>query len=522
MKLTRILVTALFAAFALAGAAAAQTVIERLVSPGPLAARHAQVEARCNACHAPFNRGGQDDLCAACHRPVGADIAARSGFHGKDRQASSAPCATCHSDHHGRGAPLVQMDEARFNHELTDYPLRGAHVRVTCRNCHAEGRKFRLASSACVDCHRSDEPHRGRLGVRCASCHSDENWTSIRFDHSDTGFALQGEHLTARCVTCHANERYKGTPKGCFACHADDDSHRGSLGQDCGACHNAVSWRATRFDHDRTRFPLRGGHAALACRTCHVQPAGQVRLPTDCLSCHRDEDQRAHQGGNGPACLECHNERDWRQTSFDHARETQFPLREAHARLACAACHVQPARAVRLETSCISCHRDDDAHAGQQGENCASCHGEKAWLDNVRFDHGLTRFPLIGRHRAAQCQDCHETRRFKDAAEDCASCHAEDDRHEGRLGPNCAQCHTPVDWNRWSFDHDVQTSFKLTGAHQGLQCEACHTRRARERVRQSSACIACHRDDDAHRGEFGPSCERCHSTETFRDARTVF
>lgn len=507
------------ALLAFGGAANAQTVIERLVSPGPLAQAHANLESRCAACHEAFDRGAQTRLCVACHRPVGTDISGDTGFHGRDRAASTQSCSTCHSDHQGRAFALVRLNTRNFDHSVTDYPLRGAHVRVACASCHAPGRKFREAPSACVDCHRSDEPHRGRLGVRCSSCHTDESWRQIRFDHSDTGFPLQGAHQAARCTTCHANERYDGTPTTCVSCHQDDDVHHGSLGSNCGECHSAVGWRVARFDHARTGFPLRGRHSAIECRTCHIQPAGQVELPTVCLSCHRDEDARAHQGRNGAACQDCHNERDWRQTSFDHARETRFPLRGAHAGQTCAACHVAPAREVRLDMACVACHREDDAHAGQEGAQCEQCHGDVAWKEDVRFDHGLTRFPLIGEHAGVACAECHDTPRFEDADEACVSCHLDDDQHEQRLGRECATCHTPVGWGRWTFDHDAQTDFDLTGAHAGLQCEACHTQRVRERIRQSSSCIACHRSDDIHRGEFGPDCSRCHTTETFRGGR---
>lgn len=499
--------------------ASAQTVIERLVSPGPLAQRHANLESRCASCHEAFDRSSQTRLCVACHRAIGADISADTGFHGRSQAASTQACSSCHSDHQGRSFALIRFDQRTFDHNNSDYPLRGAHVRVACASCHVAGRKFREASSACVECHRADEPHRGRLGVRCSSCHTDENWRQIRFDHSDTSFPLQGVHLTTRCVACHAGERYDGTPTGCVNCHREDDTHRGSLGTNCAECHSAVGWRSARFDHARTGFPLRGRHAAVECRTCHVQPAGQVRLATDCLSCHREADARAHQGRNGATCQDCHNERDWRQTSFDHARETRFPLRGAHARQSCDACHVQPAREVRLDMACAACHRDDDAHAGQEGDQCQQCHSDTAWKEDVRFDHGQTRFPLIGAHVQVPCSRCHETPRFEDAGEDCVSCHLDDDRHEQRLGRACASCHTPVGWSRWTFDHDTQTDFALTGAHAGLQCEACHTQRARERVRQSSTCIACHRRDDIHRGEFGPDCSSCHTTETFRGGR---
>jgi hypothetical protein len=517
MSLLRIWAVVICLALLGAGAAHAQGVLERLVSPGPLAARHANLESRCNACHAAFDPNAQTRLCSACHRPVAADIAAHTGFHGHDRRAASSACGACHTEHKGRGADIIGLNPRGFDHSATDYPLHGAHVGVACASCHAAGRKFRDAPDNCVDCHRADEPHHGRLGAQCESCHVDAAWREIHFDHSHTGFPLTGAHARARCVTCHAQERYAGTPTGCVDCHRGDDAHSGSLGENCGGCHSTDGWRVQRFDHDRTQFPLHGRHATIQCAACHVQPAGRVRLPTTCYACHRNDD--AHHGLNGQECQQCHTETDWRRATFDHARQTHFPLRGAHASLACARCHVQPARQVHLDMACISCHRGDDAHQGQEGAQCAQCHSETAWRGSVRFDHGLTSFPLIGEHVRQPCSACHTNSRFKDAPSQCAACHDKDDRHEGRLGPDCGACHNPVSWTSWRFDHDTQTDFALTGAHKDLQCEACHTERARGRVRQSPSCISCHRGDDAHRGEFGPECGRCHTTDSFRGAR---
>jgi hypothetical protein len=508
-----------FAGALAAGVAQAQTVIERLVSPGPLSTPHANLEGRCNACHEAFDRSAQSELCASCHRSVAADRAAHTGFHGRDSRAASQACRSCHTDHEGRGADIVGLERRSFNHTVTDYPLRGAHVRVACASCHVAGRRHRDAPTACVDCHRADEPHRGRLGVRCSSCHNEDAWRSVRFDHSETRFPLSGAHLATRCTACHANERYDGTPTTCVSCHREDDAHRGGLGADCSACHTPAGWRSARFNHARTGFPLRGRHAAIECRTCHARPAGQVRLASDCASCHRDDDARAHQGRNGAACQECHSESEWRTTTFDHARATRFPLRGAHARAACASCHVRPAREVRLDVACASCHRDDDAHAGQEGAQCGDCHGETSWTQSVRFDHGIGAFPLIGAHAQAECSACHATPRFRDAPTACVECHQDDDRHQTRLGRDCATCHVPVAWANWAFDHDTQTEYRLTGAHVGLQCEACHTASSRDGISQSSACIACHRADDVHRGEFGSECGRCHTTESFSEPR---
>ncbi len=564
---------------ALAAPAAAQNVLQRLVSPGPLASVHARAEPQCDSCHASFDKTAQSRLCASCHRPVTNDIAARTGFHGRNQAAATRQCRDCHTDHKGRAARIVRFDQAAFNHAETDFALAGRHAGVACGRCHAQGRKFRDApagcidchaekdphrgqlrncqschnaadwkqvrfdhsttryplrgahervscnachanqrfrgiSTACVDCHRNDDAHRGSLGARCESCHNETAWRTTRFDHDTTRFPLRGEHTRAACAACHRNGVYKGAPTACIDCHRSDDRHNGSLGPDCAACHSPQAWRTVRFDHARTGFPLLGKHGPLACNACHVEPADRVHLSHECVACHARDD--SHHGVNGPRCADCHNAADWKRTSFDHAARTRFPLLGAHAPLACTACHVRPAAEVKLDMRCVACHAAKDVHAGQEGADCAACHGVRAWNQDVRFDHGLTSFPLVGHHQGPACTDCHQSKRFKDADAECVACHRDDDRHEGRLGPNCGACHAPTAWANWTFDHDHATRFPLTGKHAGLVCESCHTERNVRRVRQSGACIECHARDDAHQGEFGVDCGRCHTTETFR------
>ena len=85
--------------------------IESLVMPGPVIEGHAEVESQCNSCHVRFNRGRQRDLCNECHKDVGADIAASTGFHGRFPDAKSHPCAECHAEHEGRDAVIVLANE---------------------------------------------------------------------------------------------------------------------------------------------------------------------------------------------------------------------------------------------------------------------------------------------------------------------------------------------------------------------------------------------------------------------------
>ena len=561
----------------------AQSIMERLITPGPLSAAHAKLEARCDSCHASFRKDAQGGKCTACHRPIGTDIASRSHFHGKFGPARTQECKTCHSEHKGRGLALIRLNRQAFDHGLTDFALTGAHARTACAGCHGTGNNYRGVSSACVSCHGRKDPHRGQLGRACQSCHTTSAWKPVTgFDHGRTGFSLTGAHARASCMTWHAGQRWKGLGTTCVACHAKDDAHRGSRGTncaschrttswkeatfdhsgtgfpllrahaaascagchgpgnvrkqpvracsgchaaddvhkgqngtDCAACHASSSWKQVRFDHDAmTRFPLRGAHRSTTCGACHKQPAKAQKPPSTCIGCHAADD--AHKGGNGDDCARCHKESGWKLTSFNHDQMTRFPLQGAHAAVRCETCHTAPPDKLKLSMECATCHRADDVHAGKLGAACSRCHNSSDWKSNVRFDHSLSRFPLLGKHAQIQCVECHADRTFGSKGTTCADCH-KDDHHAGTLGTpsRCRDCHTPIDWKAWSFDHDRRTSFPLDGRHHGLICAACHSRPG-DPAATGTRCIDCHRRDDRHRGGFGEDCERCHVTSDFR------
>jgi hypothetical protein len=172
-------------------------------------------------------------------------------------------------------------------------------------------------------------------------------------------------------------------------------------------------------------------------------------------------------------------------------------------------------------SSCIGCHRDDDPHKRQLGDGCGQCHGETDWKTNVRFDHDLTDFPLLGKHDGLTCVQCHTSPAFLDADPVCGSCHQKQDIHNGRFGADCSTCHNPVEWMRWTFNHDTQTDYPLTGKHKQADCESCHRTPVTGQIDISTRCITCHVADDKHRGSFGTACERCHTTEDFSRTRGV-
>ena len=276
--------------------------------------------------------------------------------------------------------------------------------------------------------------------------------------------------------------------------------------------------------------PVVKGHAEIEgdCGKCHA-PFRKASQDPLCLDCHtKVNEDLTHAGGfhgRAPglakaACRDCHTEHKGRdadvigldRAAFDH-RFTDYPLHGAHARLACESCHKAAVALRDAPSACIACHRDDDAHHGQLGEDCGRCHEESAWA-KAKFDHDKTDFPLTGEHRDVACALCHPSEHYENTAQDCNGCHRLNDAHLGRFGTRCADCHTAQAWKPARFDHARDAKLALKGGHAGLACGACHTEGLAAKL--STDCASCHRADDVHRGRRGDDCERCHSEKSWK------
>lgn len=488
----------------------AATGLEKLVMPGAVAQAHADIEGECEKCHVSFDKAAQPKVCLGCHDKIARDIQQHVGMHGR---LSEAQCRTCHTEHKGRTANITVFDRKAFDHETTDFPLLGKHLRADCASCHAAGTRFRDAASECSACHGRDDVHSGRLGTNCAQCHGSVDWKVRAFDHSLTKFALGGRHSNVECTSCHTKPfRTQQLAPECASCHRKDDKHRGSLGNDCQQCHLDTGWRDLRFDHQKTGFALVGRHARTECKGCHADTITFKGAPTTCIGCHRNDDKHANTLGN--ACETCHQPGGWKPSiGFDH-RKTGFPLAGKHMETTCKACHADARHFRDTSTECISCHRKDDTHKGSNGTLCADCHGSSNWKES-HFDHDTqTSFLLRGAHRKTTCEACHKSGSPKaDAPDTCDGCHEKDDPHKGSLGKLCTSCHDENAWKPAHFDHD-KIEFVLLGAHRTIACAKCH---ASQRYRDApDACQGCHEKDDAHKGALGTNCVRCHNTRDWR------
>ncbi len=208
--------------------------IELVIMPGDVIKGHADLEVKCEKCHVRFDRDAQPRLCLDCHKDVASDIRDKQGYHGRLKENT---CRKCHTEHKGRDAHIVALDEEAFEHKETDFLLRGSHLKTPCKECHQPDTKHRAAPSDCMSCHRKVDPHRANIGERCGDCHDENNWNNTRFDHSETEYILRDTHEIVFCNQCHIDQRYANTPRDCQGCHREDDKHKGNFVERCESCH---------------------------------------------------------------------------------------------------------------------------------------------------------------------------------------------------------------------------------------------------------------------------------------------
>jgi hypothetical protein len=137
-------------------------------------------------------------------------------------------CYSCHhadDPHEGRfGVDCSQChtadgwSPAKFDHNLSNFPLTGAHMAVACEDCHVNG-QFQGLRTACVACHAEPASHAGQFGTDCAICHSTTAWTPAEFNGKHSFPLDHGDGAT--CATCHPSSF---TAYTCYGCHEHSES----------------------------------------------------------------------------------------------------------------------------------------------------------------------------------------------------------------------------------------------------------------------------------------------------------
>ena len=473
-------------------------------------------------------------------------------------------------------AILVLFNTSNTYAQLSPGDLTKAHANLeglsNCTKCHELGDK--VTNEKCLNCHteiksliQKNIGYHASAEVRskdCSKCHSEHNGRDFqivrfdqkKFDHSMTGFVLNGKHSQIKCAECHKAKFIKdpdlkkrkntflGLSMNCAGCH--EDVHQNTLGNSCGNCHNSNSFKpATKFDHNTAKFKLTGLHQKTDCVKCHKMEIRNgkkfqkfVGLKfSNCTSCHKD----VHRGKFGKNCENCHNTSGFKNikaSSFDHSK-TNFPLWGKHRFVKCADCHGRNLASRPKYKLCIDCHKD--YHKGQFTKNgivtdCKQCHTVDGFSPSTFTiqRHNTTKFKLAGSHLAVSCNSCHKPGKadwnFVFKSQKCIACHKNVHGTEITtkfMGNNdCENCHNVDSWDKINFDHS-KTKFALEGKHKTLECRSCHAYKDSQNkieykfVSLKSNCESCH--NDIHHGQFNVSgktdCSNCHYSDKWTHSK---
>jgi hypothetical protein len=501
----------------------------------PLTGKH--IDTDCSNCHTNGYTGTPTE-CYACHQ--------------QDYESTTDPnhvtsqfptdCNLCHT--------TSSWDGANFDHNLTQFPLTGAHTTTTCQSCHQNG--YTGTSTDCVSCHQTDynntsNPNHTTVSfpTTCVDCHSTSAWAPATFDHDNQYFPIySGEHKDKwnQCSECHTTPS-NYSQFSCIDCHEHnkpdmDNDHQGVQGYiysspDCFSCHPQGK-KDGAFNHATSSFPLTGLHISASCTDCHQN--GYAGTTSVCSECHTTEYNSASNPNHqtlsiSTDCSICHTPTaDWQPALFPQ-HDQVYQLLGRHAEIAndCASCH--NGNYTTTQNQCVECHQSaynasvnpNHSAAGLSTE-CSTCHNSNVWAPST-FDHSTTGFTLTGSHQPLQCSGCHNGT-TTGLQSDCVSCHQTDynqaANHTAQSYPtNCEQCHNSVNWNEATFNHQ-STSFPLTGAHTTTTCQSCHQTGF---AGTPTDCLSCHQTNynsttnpNHIAANFPTTCLECHSTSAWTPA----
>ena len=232
-------------------------------------------------------------------------------------------------------------------------------------------------------------------------------------------------------------------------------------------------------------------------------------------------------------CDMCHTAERWIikfvNNPFDH-NLTSFSLIGQHKTIDCRKCHPDLVFS-NATTICISCHKD--VHQQTVGQDCERCHTPISWgVKNIVEIHQKSRFPLNGQHAKTDCYKCHKSAsllRFDPMETSCIGCHSKDylstsqpSHTLSRFPKECLLCHSEITWQPANFNHNVNTTFPLTGGHLGITCNNCHVSGY---TKISTACLSCHlpkynaSTNPGHiAARFSTECKTCHTVNSWKPA----
>ncbi len=204
----------------------------------------------CSKCHEDLRFTNTPSDCYSCHRKdydAAVSIDHRLAGFGTD-------CQQCHRAD-------ASTWQASFDHNLTEFPTKGAHEAVPCLSCHV-GNRYRGTPVECVACHEdayiaAQNPNHITAGfnTQCAVCHRALTWQPAAF-YPHPYFPI------------HAGDRHSpGVWNACTDCHGDQPNYS------TFACINCHEHTKARTD---SRHSNVGGYVyeSSACYRCHPTGGG--------------------------------------------------------------------------------------------------------------------------------------------------------------------------------------------------------------------------------------------------------
>ncbi len=278
------------------------------------------------------------------------------------------------------------------------------------------------------------------------------------------------------------------------------------------------------------------------CSACHTAPWDSATMADRCVACHTDiaaqlQDEASLHGtlmSHDPVlqCRACHPEHRGADAPLTRMDDLPAFPHEAvgfslngHQQTAarepfqCTDCHHEDITTFTPNT-CDTCHRQMNvqymtSHVLSFGSACLACHdGVDRFGEN--FDHNVFSFQLTGQHAVVECVQCHIGARavedFASIAQDCYSCHQQDDAHDRQFGTDCAVCHTTAAWTPAEFNGPHTFPMNHGGA---ATCATCHPAGL-----TSYTCYGCHEHEESDIREEHldegisdfQNCVACHAT----------
>ena len=407
----------------------------------------------CKECHEIGDKNGKEfqefsnisfNDCKSCHDDA-------------HNQQIQGECKQCHTEE----SFSIFKGKGRFNHNTTNFTLKGSHKSIDCFSCHNKTSNPKLVfqerinkdENNCIECH--SDTHEGKYGNECVKCHNESSFLSLNnmdfFDHTVADYPLEGMHLKVDCKQCHEGRFSKAIDfSACNSCHDDyhkDEFRKNGVSPDCIECHSLEEGfdysLYTLEQHQTTMFPLDGAHVATPCFACHVSEDRWIfkDLGSQCVDCHQDihQDYISEKYYPDKTCASCHINDAWTIVDFDHNR-TKWPLEGKHIEVDCKECHFEVSENntiltqsfKTLDSKCVACHENihEDLFAINGETDCKRCHITDSWFPE-KFNHNSTSFPLEGQHAEIACNECHTSSvvdgktkiNYKIGKFECIDCH---------------------------------------------------------------------------------------------------